>query len=71
MIINCFDYWRQENFTVQNMGFTENYPEYAPSYRMPTTLSAKGDLDHMLHVRGKLIDSYMHVYATALYILLC
>jgi hypothetical protein len=53
------------------MGFTENYPEYAPSYRMPTTLSAKGDLDHMLHVRGKLIDSYMHVYATALYILLC
>ncbi|NP_001141765.1 Protein YABBY 2 [Zea mays] len=43
---------QQENFTVQNMGFTENYPEYAPSYRMPTTLSAKGDLDHMLHVRA-------------------
>ncbi|CAD6213826.1 unnamed protein product [Miscanthus lutarioriparius] len=45
----------QENFKVQNITFTENYPEYAPSsskYRMPTMLSAKGDLDHMLHVRA-------------------
>lgn len=58
---------QQENFTVQNMGFTENYPEYAPSYRMPTTLSAKGDLDHMLHVRGSndcgfFVMSYMKSY---------
>lgn len=49
------NHYSQENFKVQNIGFTENYPEYAPSsskYRMPTMLSAKGDLDHMLHVRA-------------------
>nr|AOX47503.1 YAB2.1 [Zea mays subsp. mays]AOX47504.1 YAB2.1 [Zea mays subsp. mays]AOX47505.1 YAB2.1 [Zea mays subsp. parviglumis] len=51
------NHYSQEHFKVQNFSFTENYPEYAapPSssrYRMPTMLSAKGDLDHMLHVRA-------------------
>ncbi|RLN41485.1 protein YABBY 2-like [Panicum miliaceum] len=45
----------QENFKVHNISFTENLSEYAPSsskYRMPMMFSAKGDQDHMLHVRA-------------------
>ncbi|KAG2547147.1 hypothetical protein PVAP13_9KG067400 [Panicum virgatum] len=48
----------QENFKVHNIhniSFTENYSEYAPSsskFRMPMMFSAKGDQDHMLHVRA-------------------